>query len=151
MPIVKVHFFPATGSFLWLSGAFWHLQHPFTKSMHKGNAIPSWSDHGKSGRRLCSRPHKHCPSAPKAGTQTHLPKIQEQSYQPGGTLKKKVEYVNFLGLSVPLPGVRKHCGRCIDFCQFSFWQVPTVGEWESQWVFWLLFWVLLHRLCFTTT
>lgn len=85
------------------------------------------------------------------GTQTLLTENQEQSCQPGDSLKKEVKYVNFLGLSVPLLEACKHYERPGNFCQFNFWQVHSVRELESQWVFWLLFWVLLHGLCFTMT
>lgn len=137
-PIVKVCFLLPLGNFCDLN-VFWYLQHLFMKSMHKINAIPLWNNLAKSGRILYDTPQKPCPSVPEAKSisvmkhwDSVLTENQQKTFQPRDSLKKKVKYINFLGLSVPLPGVCKHYERPGNFCQFNFWQVPSV---VSQWVF----------------
>lgn len=96
--------------------------------MHKINAIPLRNNVAKSGRILYDTPQKPCPSIPETKSISVMKhwdsdcpgRNQEKSYQPRDYLKKKVKYVNFLGPSVPLPGVREHYERPGTFCQFNF-------------------------------
>lgn len=130
------------------------------KSVCKGNnAIPLWTNLGKSRRRLYGRPQKHCPSTSEAkitSVMTHWDSDitdwkSKAKLSAWNALKKEVKYIKFLDLSVPLLGVCKHYERPGDSCRFYFWQALSVRELDSQWIFWLLFWVLLYGLCFTMT